>query len=53
MGSKSSILLLPDIKKTPSMAYTRFRLAGITPVVGECPTTNKDEPILRLVCQGP
>jgi uncharacterized protein len=40
---------LPDTKEKLSMAYTRLRLAGITPMVGECLLTNKDEPIFRLV----
>lgn len=38
-----------DMKEKLSMAYTRFRLSGATPMVGECLMTNKDEPILRLV----
>ena len=32
-----------------SMAYTRFRLSGVTPAVGEYLWTNNDEPILKLV----
>ncbi|KAF4552095.1 Hypothetical protein D9617_11g009430 [Elsinoe fawcettii] len=31
-----------------SMSYTRYHLSGITPAIGECLWTNKDEPILRI-----
>jgi uncharacterized protein len=41
--------VLPDMKEKLSMAYTRMRLLGVTPMVGECLLTNKDEPIFRLV----
>jgi uncharacterized protein len=41
--------VLPDMKEKLSMAYTRFRLSGATPMVDECLMTNKDEPIFRLV----
>ncbi len=41
--------VLPDMKEKLSMAYTRFRLAGATPMVGECLMTNKDTPVFRLV----
>lgn len=32
-----------------SMAYTRHRLSGATPAIGEYLWTNKDEPILKIV----
>ncbi|KAK3650916.1 hypothetical protein LTR56_005967 [Elasticomyces elasticus] len=32
-----------------SMDYTRYHLRGVTPAIGECLWTNKDEPILQLV----
>lgn len=31
-----------------SMAYTRFRMSGATPAIGECLVTNKDEEIFRI-----
>jgi uncharacterized protein YcgI (DUF1989 family) len=31
-----------------SMAYTRYHLSGVTPTIGECLWTNKDEPILKV-----
>ncbi len=39
----------PDLEEKLSMAFTRFRLTGATPMVGECLMTNKDEPLFRLV----
>lgn len=41
--------VLPDMKEKLSMAFTRFRLTGATPMVGECLMTNKDEPVFRIV----
>jgi uncharacterized protein len=41
--------VLPDMKEKLSMAYTRFRLSGATPTVGECLMTNKDEPLFCIV----
>ncbi|KAK4552813.1 hypothetical protein LTR86_010147 [Recurvomyces mirabilis] len=32
-----------------SMAYTRYHLSGVTPAIGECLWTNKDEPILQIL----
>lgn len=41
--------VLPDMKEKLSMSFTRFRLSGSTPMVGECLVSNKDEPLFRLV----
>jgi uncharacterized protein len=41
--------VLPDMKEKLSMSYTRFHLSGVTPMVGECLITNKNEPIFRLI----
>ncbi|KAK5715353.1 hypothetical protein LTR17_016787 [Elasticomyces elasticus] len=38
-----------DLTEKLSMAYTRYHLGGVTPAIGECLWTNKDEPILQLV----
>jgi len=38
-----------DLVEKCSMAYTRYHLDGVTPAVGECLWTNKDEPILKIV----
>ncbi|KAK4988183.1 hypothetical protein LTR66_003400 [Elasticomyces elasticus] len=31
-----------------SMSYTRYHLNGVTPAIGECLWTNKDEPLLKI-----
>ena len=38
-----------DLVEKLSMAYTRLRLVGVPPVVGEYLYTNRDEPILQVV----
>ena len=38
-----------DLVEKLSMAYTRYHLDGVTPAVGECLWTNKDEAILKIV----
>ncbi|PNS16708.1 Ubiquitin-activating enzyme E1-like [Sphaceloma murrayae] len=37
-----------DLVVKLSMSYTRYHLTGVTPAVGECLWTNRDEPILRI-----